>query len=163
MARTVDVRREGLAVGLIASLSVAVFYAVFDILAARGGLYTINLLGKAVFRGVRDPVVLQYPVLPDAGAMLLYTGLHLVLSLIIGLIVTRLIAEAEQQPSRARLVLLIIVAGFFVTVFAVGSLSSSMRPLLPWWSIVVANGLAVALAGAYLLSRHPGLMRRLAP
>ena len=38
MARTVDVRREGLVVGLIASLSVAVVYGIFDILAARGGL-----------------------------------------------------------------------------------------------------------------------------
>lgn len=37
----------------------------------------------------------------------------------------------------------------------------SMRPVLPWWSIVVANGGASLLAGAYLLHAHPGLWGRL--
>ena len=64
------------------------------------------------------------------------------------------IAWLLRKPS------LLIVGGFFVTILAVGFLTSSMRPLLPWWSFVVANGLAVVLAGAYLLTRHPGLWRR---
>jgi hypothetical protein len=46
--------REGIVVGLIAYASVAVFYSAFDLLAARGTLYTVDLLGKAVFRGLRD-------------------------------------------------------------------------------------------------------------
>ena len=163
MARTMDVRREGLAVGLIASLSVAVFYAAFDILAARGGLYTINLLGKTLFRGVRDPAIIQLPVPRDVAAMLAYTGVHLVLSLAIGLIVTRLIVQAERRPEQALPMLFVIVGGFFITVLAVGFLTAPMRPLLPWWSIVVANVLAVLLAGSYLLARHPGLWRRFAP
>jgi hypothetical protein len=32
---------------------------------ARGPLYTVNLLGKAVFAGQRDPSVLQFPISPD--------------------------------------------------------------------------------------------------
>ena len=35
------------------------FYAAFDVLAARGTLYTVNLLGMAVFKGLRDPSVLR--------------------------------------------------------------------------------------------------------
>ena len=45
MRRTI---RDGLIVGLIAYASVAAFYAVFDLLAARGALYTVDLLGKSV-------------------------------------------------------------------------------------------------------------------
>lgn len=161
MAPALDVRREGVAVGLIASVSVAAFYAAFDLLAARGPLYTVNLLGKAVFRGARDPAILQLPVPADRGAILLYNGLHLALSLAIGLVVTRLIVQAERQPSQARLLLLLIIAGFVVTILAVGYLTTPIRPLLPWWSIVVANSLAVLLAGWYLLRRHPGLPGRL--
>ena len=51
--------RQGVIVGLIAFASVAMFYAAFDVLAARGTLYTVNLLGMAVFKGLRDPSVLR--------------------------------------------------------------------------------------------------------
>jgi hypothetical protein len=155
--------REGLVVGLIAYASVAVFYSAFDFLAARGTFYSVDLLGKAVFRGLRDPGVLQYPVRPDPTAIFWYNGLHLLISLAIGLIVTRLIEQAERRPAQARLILLTIVAGFVLTILGVGLLTSSMRPVLPWWSIVAANGLATLLAGLYLLRKRPGLRSRLIP
>lgn len=153
--------REGVVVGLTAYAAVAVFYAVFDLLAARGSLYTVNLLGMAVFKGLRDPAVLQLPVPLDMSAIFSYNALHLVVSLAIGLIVVSLVAQAERQPSHAQLALLVMVAGFVVTILGVGFLSSSIRPVLPWWSIVVANSLAVFLAGLYLLRKHPGIWHRL--
>jgi hypothetical protein len=153
--------REGIVVGLIAYASVAVFYSLFDLLAARGALYTVGMLGKAVFRDLRDPGVLQYPVRPDLAAVFWYNGLHLLVSLAIGLVVVGLIDQAERHPARARLVLLTIVGGFVVTILGVGLLTVPMRPVLPWWSIVVANGLATLLAAFYLLRRRPGLWGRL--
>lgn len=155
--------REGIVVGLIAYVSVAALYAVFDQLAARGSLYTLDLLGKALFRGLRDPAVLELPQGPDRSAMALYNGLHLAISLVIGLVVTWLAAQAERRPERASLIGMVIVAGFIVTIFAVGLLTAPIRPLLPWWSIVLANGLAVVFAGWYLVRRHPGLPHRLLP
>jgi hypothetical protein len=155
--------REGFVVGLIAYVAVAAFYAFFDLLAARGSLYTLDLLGKTVFRGLRDPAVLQLPLNPDRGAMALYNVLHLVISLVIGLIVTWLAAQAERRPERAHLAGITIVAGFFITIAAVGLLTAPIRPVLPWWSIVVANALAVLLAGQYLIRKHPGIWRRLIP
>lgn len=162
MAR-VAVIREGLAMGLIASASVALFYAAFDLLAARGGFYTVNMLGKAVFRAVRDKAVIMLPVPLDPGAIALYTALHVAVALLIGLVVAGLIATAERRPALALPALGIIVGGFVVTILAVGHLSEPIRPVLPWWSIVVANALAVLVAAAYLLRRHPGLWRRLLP
>lgn len=155
--------REGFVVGLIAYAAVAAFYAFFDLLAARGSLYTLNLLGKAVFKGLRDPAVLQGPIQPDPLGMAWYNALHFGLSLLIGFTVTRLVVQSERRPEHARLAGLTIITGFVVTILAVGLLTTPIRPLLPWWSIVVANALAVLLAGSYLIKKHPGVYRRLIP
>lgn len=155
--------RDGIVVGLIGYLAVAIFYSVFDVLATRGALYTVDLLGKAVFRGLRDPGVLLFPAQLDPMAIIWYNALHLVLALAIGLVVTSLISYAEEHPSQGYLVLFVMVAGFIVTVAAVGLVTDDMRPVLPWWSIVVANALASVLAAAYLLVRRPGLLRRFIP
>ena len=160
MNRTV---RDGVAVGLIAYVAVAVFYAGFDVLAARDTLYTVDLLGKAFFRGLRDAAVLQLPSEPDLTAIFLYNGLHLFLSLGIGLTVVWLVERADRGPAQAYVSLFVIVAGFFVTILAVGVLTGPIRPLLPTWSIVAANAYAVVLAGAYLLWRRRGVWRKLMP
>jgi len=162
MSQEIKVMREGLRVGLVAYASVAIFYAAFDFLAARGPLFTVNLLGLAVFEGVRDPSILQRPIPVDMGAVFWYNALHLVMSLAIGLIVVRLVAQAEGHPSQAKAMLFTIVAGFVVTIVTVGLLTEPMRALLPWWSIVVANAVAVWVAGSYLLRRHPGIWKLLA-
>jgi hypothetical protein len=161
MVSASNTKRDGLVVGLIAYAAVAAFYSAFDLLAARGTLFTVDLLGKSLFRGLRDPSVLQYPIRPDLTAIFWYNGLHLLISLAIGLVVIRIVEQAERHPAHARLALFVIVAGFVVTILGVGVLTSPMRPVLPWWSIVVANGLATLLAGAYLLQRRPGLWSRL--
>jgi hypothetical protein len=155
--------QDGLVVGLIAYASVAVFYGAFDLLASRGTLYTVDLLGKAVFRGLRDTAVLQFPVEPDLTSIFWYNGLHLLLSLAIGIVVTTLVDAAERDPSHSRLILSAIVGGFVVTVAFVSLATEEMRPLLPIWSIVFANAFASLLAGLYLLRRRPGLLKRMMP
>lgn len=154
--------REGLVIGLIAYLSVAAFYAMFDLFAARGLLYTVNLLGLTAFRGLRDLAVIQFPIARDPVVIFLYNGFHLGLSLAIGLTVVGLVAHAEYHPTQGRVVLGVIAAGFALTILAVGLLTRSIRPLLPWWSIVGANVVSVLLAGTYLVRRHRGIWRRLA-
>lgn len=154
--------QDGLVVGLIGYASVGFFYSAFDLLASRGTFYTVNLLGKALFRGLRDPGVLFYPIPNDYTAIFWYNALHLAVALLIGIIVTLLIAYAEQNPSHRRSVRLVIVLGFVATVMVVATLTTPIRPLLPLWSIVVANAVATVLAGAYLLRRDPGLWGRLA-
>lgn len=155
--------RDGLALGLIGYVTVAAFYALFDGLASRGSLYTVNLLGLAAFRGVRDPAILQFPVPLDAAAIGLYNAVHLVASLLIGAIVVRLVSHAEREPSRASPVLACLIAGYVLTVLAVGFLSASIRVVLPWWSIAVANASAAAAGAWYLSRRRPGTIGRLVP
>lgn len=153
--------RDGLVMGLIASVAVAVFYAFFDVLAARGKLYTVDLLGKALFQHLRDPSILLLPVHPDTRVILLYNAVHLAVSLAIGVTVAWLVGYAERHPERARWVTAVIIGGFFVTVILVGMLTAPFRAMLPWWSIVVANVLAVLFAGWYLLRRRRGVFGHL--
>lgn len=155
--------REGVVVGLIAYAAVAGFYMLFDLLAARGALYTLNLLGQSGFRGLRDPGVLQVPLASDATAMLLYNAVHLLSSLAIGMVVTWLVYRAERHPDQAGLTGLLLIMGGVITVLGIGFLTTPLRPLLPFWSILVANLLAVVLAGRYLIRQHPTSWRRLLP
>ena len=161
MATTRGTLRDGLVVGLIGYASVALFYSGLDVLAARDPLYTVDLLGKAVFRGLRDPGVLLFPLPLDGVAIFLYNALHLIVAVAIGLVVTSLASQAERRPGRSRLVLFTLIAGFVMTIAIVGLLTAPMRPVLPWWSIAVANGLAVLVAGAYLARQRPLLWHRL--
>lgn len=147
--------REGLVVGTIAYAAVAVFYALFDLLAARGPLYTVNQLGRAVFRGARDPASLGLPLPIDASAIVLYTVLHLAVSLAIGLLVVALVAHSRERPARAPMILVVIIAGFVVTIGAVGFATIPLRAVLPWWSIIVANAVAVMLGARYVMRRYP--------
>lgn len=153
--------REGLVVGFIAYAAVAMFYGAFDFLAMRGPLYTVNMLGKSLFQGMRDTGVLRYPAHVDVSAVVWYNAFHLVAALAIGLVVMHLVDRAERRPGQAGGVLLLLLAGFVGTVIAVGVLTASIRPLLPWWSIVVANSLAVAAAAVYVLKQRPGIGGRL--
>lgn len=154
--------REGVVVGLIGYAAVALFYSAFDFLASRGTLYTVNLLGNAVFRRLRDPSVLMFPLPTDWTAVLWYNALHFTLALVIGVIVTGFVAFSDRNPARRGLVRLIIVAGFVVTIMLVATLTTPIRPLLPMWSVVGANVLATLLAGSYLIRARPGLWSRLA-
>lgn len=153
--------RDGIAVGLIGYAAVAIFYSAFDLFAARGTFYTVDILGKAVFRGLRDPGVLLFPLQLDAQAIFWYNALHLVTSVAIGVIVTTLVSVAERQPSLRLAAFGAIAAGFVITIVVVGTLTEPLRPLLPWWSIVIANAVATLVAGSYLIKRRPGLSRSL--
>ncbi len=153
--------REGCLIGSLAFVLVAAFYLAFDLVAARGALYTVNQLGVMLLRGPDELGAAggAWPVYP--GAILAYSALHLAGSLAIGILVARLVREAELRPMQAQIALLFIVAGFAGTIALVGTLSDSIRDVLPWWSIIGANALAVLGAGAVMIHRHPGFLEEM--
>ena len=151
--------RHGLIVGLIAYAAVAAFYSVLDVLAARSALFTVDMLGKAVFRGLRDPSVLLFPLQLDPSAILWYNGAHLAVALCIGVLATALVGYANQHPGRASLIMSALVVGVVLTIAIVASLTDPMRPILPWSSVVVANTIAAALAGMLLILQARGPSR----
>lgn len=153
--------RDGLSAGTVAYAAVAVFYSGFDLLASRGPLFTINLLGRAFFRDLRDPSVLQFPVALDFGAAFMYNAMHLAASLGIGLVVMGLVEQAEREPRQARFVSALIAAGFLATVLVVGRVTEPLSVVLPWWSVVAANAVASAASGLYVMRRRPGIVKRM--
>jgi hypothetical protein len=163
MSRSFQVLREGLILGLIGYASVALLYTIFDFLAVRGFLFTVDLLGKAMFRGLKDPSVLVLPIQIDITVIFWYNMFHLIISLIIGLIITGLIYLFEKNPGAKYYILYILTFGLVFTIFAVSFLTTTIRGLLPLWSIILANIFAVILAGSYLIKKHPGLWYRLNP
>ena len=100
-----------------------------------------------------------WPVYPIA--ILAYSALHLAGSLLIGILVARLVREAELRPMQAQIALLFIVAGFVGTVATAGALSDSIREVLPWWSIIASNAIAVLGAGLVMIQRHPRFLERM--
>lgn len=160
MAGATRTVREGLAVGLIGYATVAIFFTLFDLLAGRGPVFTLNVLGRVVFRGARDPAILQLPIPADFTAMALYNFFHLFVAVVVGLFAAWLVQRVEARPERGLPALLVILAGYVVTVVVVARLSRGIEPLLPFWTIVVVNTLAAVGGGAYLWRAHPGLWRR---
>lgn len=153
--------REGCITGLIAYAAVAVFYAAFDLAAARGVLFTVNQLGQFMLRGPAE-LAFDAGLTPiSAAAIVAYSAVHLVASIAIGVLVCRLVFEAELQPVQAQSALLFIVAGFAGTIALVGIVSTPIRAVLPWWSIIAANALAVLVAGTVMIRRHPGFLSRM--
>lgn len=153
--------RDGLVIGLIAYVVVAVFYGAFDFLAARGPLYTVNVLGQAVFGSLRSPEELQLPLRFSWSGIFWYNAVHLVVSLAIGQVVLALIELAERDPGRSGFAFTILAAGFVTTIVGVGVGTAPIRPVLPWWSIVVANAAAVVVSAGYVVARRPGVWRAL--
>lgn len=160
MARSGRTIREGVAVGLIGYAAVAAFFTFFDLLAGRGPVFTLNILGRVVFRGARDPSILRLPVPADVGAMVLYNFLHLAAALAVGLFVAWLLTRVEEDPKRGALAAVVILGGYVTTVAAVGWLSRVVAPLIPFWTIVVVNTLAAVGGALYLWRAHPGLWAR---
>ncbi|HKJ02782.1 MAG TPA: hypothetical protein VJ997_10015 [Longimicrobiales bacterium] len=160
MARTGRTVREGIVVGLVGFAAVAVFYTLFDLLAGQAFGFTLNLMGKVVVRGVRDPAILVLPIPPDRVAMATYNLLHLVVSLGVGLFVAWLVDLVEENPARGWAALTVMVVGYVATVAAVGLFARDVAPLLPLWTVVTVNTLAAVGGGIYLWTAHPGLWRR---
>lgn len=153
--------REGIVTGLIAYVAVALFYFAFDLFAARGALFTVSRISQLMFGGSAADAVAGPPVPLDMTAVAAYSAVHLAASLTIGMLVCRLVHEAELKPMLAQVALLFIVAGFAATIAGVGILSTSIRDVLPWWSIMAANSLAVLVAGLVMIKRHPEFLGRM--
>jgi len=152
--------RYGLAVGLIAFVVVAAFYALFDLLAGRGTFYTVDHLGRALIGGLGATTGFGGTPAIEFAVVAFYNVVHLVAALTIGVIVTALVEHAHRRPDRAPSILVVIIAGFVVTIGFMGAATMGVRAALPWWSIIAANALAVACAGWYLLQRYPAAFRR---
>ena len=146
---------EGVLCGVIGAVAVALFFLFIDALQAHP-LWTPSLLGSVLFLGqkVTDVTGVSYTM------VFAYTGLHVLLFLLAGVVLAWMISQVERNPQFGLVLLLLfllfqsIVFGFEVTLVPslVGAIGAGV--------VIVANLLAAAAMFWYLLRRHPEAMRR---
>lgn len=151
------VLREGVVVGLVGALAVAVWFLAIDVVAGRI-LFTPAAMGSIVFHGATGPEDVQMSALVILG----YTGLHLGAFLVTGVIAAGIAALAEdRQPYFlfGAILLFVTFETFFIGLVAIAA--QWLLEVIPWWSIAVANLIAAAAMGYYLWTHHPKLAEAL--
>ncbi|MGD8818425.1 MAG: hypothetical protein PVJ51_14650 [Acidobacteriota bacterium] len=139
---------EGLITGLIGCLTIVVFYGVLNLIEGHSFFFTAEELGAGL-------------VSPDssgeAGPVLAFNGLHVLVFLVIGVVAAWLVMQTERHPSFFVLALFIGVAGIFAVVAVFLSFAASTGVSLPIGTVIAANLVAGLGMGAYLLKAHPRL------
>jgi hypothetical protein len=150
---TTRVYQEGIIAGIVGALTVALWFLVLDVAHGRP-FYTPTVLGTALFgRGVWPATLEALPASFEMVAM--FTWVHLLAFAVIGVIVARLIAMAEQNPSLGfGFVLLFVILEACFTV-AMMIVAAPVLRALTWSAILVANLLAAGAMAGYFWFRHP--------
>jgi hypothetical protein len=149
---------EGLVTGLIGYVTVVALFAVLNLLGGEGPFHTAALLGSALFFGMRDGGALA----PGPGPIIAYNGVHILVSLAIGLGASWLVFQADKHRPLWYVVFFVFLAGFIYSVAVMGVFAAEIVHLLSWPVIVAANLCAGVTAGGYLWWRHAQLVAELA-
>jgi len=149
--------REGLIAGVLGAAAVAAWFLLTDLVQGRP-LATPNVLGQVVLFQTGHPEAT--PILP--GAVVGYTLIHIGAFVLFGILATELVHLAMSSPL-ARFGLLVIAVCFeLFFVIMTYAVFTAVTGYFPWWSILVANTLALLAMGAYLMRKHQGLARQFA-
>jgi len=148
--------QDGVLAGMIGAAIVALWFLVLDIARAKP-FFTPSLLGSALLLGKNVEQT------PDVNAIMVlaYTGVHGILFLIAGVLVSWMFHQIERNPQLGLVLLLIfllfesILFGFEVTLVPhlVGALGA--------FAVGFANLLSASGMFWFLLRRHPEAMSRL--
>ncbi len=147
---------QGVVVGLIGALTVAVWFLVLDGLAGRP-MFTPAALGSAVFLGVASAAEVQVTI----GTVAVYTALHVAAFIGVGVLFAWVAERVEHTPGvwlLALMAFIVVEAGFLG---AAGLMASWVLDALGWWAVAMGNVLAVSAMGWRIWATHPLLRERL--
>ena len=150
--------RQGLIAGLIGASAVAIWFLFVDIVEGRP-FFTPALLGSVVFWGARDvaDVVINFQTVAA------YTVIHGLAFVIVGLITSKLLSDAEKKPN----VLVLLLELFIGLEFGFHAMSAlffaSLSAQIAWFNWAMANLIAAISMGYYFwrkrLVLHRGLFQ----
>jgi hypothetical protein len=150
--------REGVITGFIGATAIAVWFLLVDTIAGHPfatpiflGKGVVSVLGKSV-NMMGDTAFTQ---------VLGYTIFHYVAFMIVGIVLTVIVHQAERTPgilAGLLVAFVIMTMGFYMiaAAFAQSSLGQ-----IAWAQIFIANLLAAGLMIGYLWRKHPKLNRQL--
>jgi len=152
---TARVYQEGIIAGIVGALTVALWFLAVDVFHGRP-FYTPTVLGTALFgRGVWPGTLEAVP--PSLDMVAMFTWVHVLAFAVIGVVVSRLIAMAERNPTLGfGFVLLFVILEACFTAAAM-IVAAPVLHALTWPAILVANLLAAATMAGYFWLRHPTL------
>jgi len=142
--------------GLIGAAVVAAWFFVLD-LAGGNPFRTPAALGSALLLGASGPG----EIVATFGLVAVYTVVHVAAFVVAGVVFVALAEQVERVPAMALLVLLaaILLEGLILATIGVGA--QWVLGTLGWWSVAIANVLAVVAMGWQVWRTHPTLQRRL--
>jgi len=147
---------EGLIAGLLAYLAVAVVFAGADLLLGRALFATPAMIGSVLFYGAREPTALV-----SAGPVAAANGLHLLLSVAVGLAAALVVEETERHPQFFYATFFVVVVFLFASTAVLLGVPSAVARAAPWTVTLIANFLGLVVGGLYLWRAHPRLRARL--
>jgi hypothetical protein len=151
-----SVLKEGIVAGMLGALAVAIWFLAVDLFQGKP-FFTPSVLGQILLLGRALPATETI----DASAVVLYTGFHFVAFVLFGMLVTKLVHLAVNNPViRFGLVMVFVVFEVFFWGFTYMFFAGT-RGLFPRGAILIANTFAAIVMAVYLWRRHPSLKRAL--
>ena len=147
---------EGLVAGLLAYMAVALVFAGADLVLGRALFATPALIGSVLFYGAHG----AGPGPVSAGPVAAANGVHVLLSVGIGLVAALVVEETERHPQFFYATFFMVVAFLFASTAILLGVPSAITRAAPWAVTLVANVVGLAVAGAYLWRAHPRLRAR---
>jgi hypothetical protein len=146
--------REATAAGAIGAATIAVWFLALDVLQGRP-LYTPTVLGTALVRG---PGLSSPETLPvSLGMVLLFTFVHVVVFIALGVLAGGLIRLAEKNANYGFGLILFFVFLLCGFLFVAMLFAEDVLRALAWPAILVGNLLALVAMALYFKPRHPNL------
>jgi hypothetical protein len=147
---------RGIVTGLVGAVVVAVWFFFLD-LASGTPLRTPAALGSALLIGAAGPgdIVVTF------GLVAAYTVVHVIAFAIGGIVFVALAEQLERAPAMGLLVLLTAIVLDSLVLATIGVGAQWVLGSIGWWSVAVANLLAVIAMGWQVWRTHPVLQRRL--
>jgi hypothetical protein len=143
--------------GLIGYAAVALFFVVLNLAVGRPALYTAAGLG-AFFTSLEG---FGGEVTVAAGPVIAFNGIHMLLSVSVGMAAAWLVYEAEEHHEFWYILLLLFVALYLFGVLSFGVFGAELTGVLSWGSAVAGNAAWLLPVLGYLLWMHPRLLREL--
>ena len=147
-----DVLQDGLFAGLIGGLGMIAIYFLYDV-ATASPLRTPTVLGTLLFQGVEAARSAR----PELAVAIAYNGIHVLAWLAAGMLCAYLVQLVEHHP---RSWYLVFVGAAFVALAAFlldAAVNVTGLPRLHLW---VGGFVGVSAMGAFLVWRHPAVLRR---
>lgn len=146
--------REGLAVGLLGAIVLAVWYVASDAIDGHF-LHTPDVLGRMLVAGAAGHTA---GILP--GAVAGYAVLHVAVFLLIGVLMAWAIHAANRYPTVRTGVVIAVVLGLGYVYSILLSTPSFAGDSSLRWSVMVGVLVAFIAMALYLWRRHPSLRRQ---